>query len=130
MFRRLAVQKESRTEEGHLTSDYVHMVIAIPPKYAVSQVIGYIKGKSAIHLARAGETGCGSSDGRNAAECAIGCTHPRTIVERLASTSRRSPANALHADGDRHADVNGVIILILESWLLRPSTLRIARLSS
>jgi len=39
-------------EEGHLMSDHVHMMIAIPPKYAVSQVIGYIKGKSAIHLAR------------------------------------------------------------------------------
>lgn len=33
-------------------SDHVHMMIAIPPKYAVSQVIGFIKGKSAIHLAR------------------------------------------------------------------------------
>jgi putative transposase len=33
------------------------MMIAIPPKYAVSQVIGFIKGKSAIHLARVyGET--------------------------------------------------------------------------
>ena len=52
VFRRLALQKESRIEEGHLMSDYVHMMIAIPPKYAVSQVIGYIKGKSAIHLAR------------------------------------------------------------------------------
>ncbi|BBO22162.1 MAG: IS200/IS605 family transposase [Rhodocyclaceae bacterium] len=52
VFRRLAEQKESRIEEGHLCQDYVHMMIAIPPKYAVSQVIGYIKGKSAIHLAR------------------------------------------------------------------------------
>jgi putative transposase len=52
VFRRLAAQKESRIEEGHLLSDHVHMMIAIPPKYAVSQVIGYIKGKSAIHLAR------------------------------------------------------------------------------
>jgi putative transposase len=51
VFRRLAQQKESRIEERHLLSDHVHM-IAIPPKYAVSQVIGYIKGKSAIHLAR------------------------------------------------------------------------------
>jgi putative transposase len=49
---RLAKQKESRIEEGHLMSDHVHMMIAIPPKYAVSQVIGYIKGKSAIHVAR------------------------------------------------------------------------------
>ncbi len=52
IFRRLAEQKESRIEEGHLLLDHVHMMIAIPPKYAVSQVIGYIKGKSAIHLAR------------------------------------------------------------------------------
>ncbi|OGA56068.1 MAG: transposase [Betaproteobacteria bacterium RIFCSPLOWO2_12_FULL_65_14] len=52
VFRRLAAQKESRVEEGHLMSDHVHMMISIPPKYAVSQVVGYIKGKSAIHLAR------------------------------------------------------------------------------
>jgi putative transposase len=52
VFRQLAAQKESQIEEGHLQPDHVHMMIAIPPKYAVSQVIGYIKGKSAIHLAR------------------------------------------------------------------------------
>ena len=52
VFRRLAMQKECRVEEGHLMPDHVHMMISIPPKYAVSQVIGYIKGKSAIHLAR------------------------------------------------------------------------------
>ena len=52
VFRRLRTQKESRVEEGHLMPDHVHMIISIPPKYAVSQVIGYIKGKSAIHLAR------------------------------------------------------------------------------
>jgi putative transposase len=52
VFRTLAQQKESRIEEGHLLADHVHMMIAIPPKYAVSQAIGYIKGKSAIHLAR------------------------------------------------------------------------------
>ena len=52
LFHQLAKQKESRIEEGHLLSDHVHMMIAIPPKYAVSQVIGYIKGKSAIHVAR------------------------------------------------------------------------------
>jgi putative transposase len=52
VFRKLAEQKESRIEEGHLLLDHVHMLIAIPPKYAVSQVIGFIKGKSAIHLAR------------------------------------------------------------------------------
>ena len=52
VFRELARQKESRVEEGHLMADHVHMMLAIPPKYAVSQVVGYIKGKSAIHLAR------------------------------------------------------------------------------
>src|SRR4051794_35440013 len=52
VFRRLVEQKESRIKEGHLMFDHVHMIIAIPPKYAVSQVIGYIKDKSAIHLAR------------------------------------------------------------------------------
>jgi len=52
VFKRLAEQKESRVEEGHLMSDHVHMLVSIPPKYAVAQVVGYIKGKSAIHIAR------------------------------------------------------------------------------
>src|SRR5258708_22191101 len=52
VFRKLAQQKESRIEEGHLLADHVHMSISIPPQYAVSQVVGFIKGKSAIHLAR------------------------------------------------------------------------------
>ncbi len=52
VFRNLARQKESKIEEGHLMIDHVHMMISIPPKVAVSQVVGFIKGKSAIHLAR------------------------------------------------------------------------------
>ena len=52
VFRTLAEHKESRIEEGHLMRDHVHMLIAIPPKYAVAQVIGHLKGKSAIHIAR------------------------------------------------------------------------------
>ena len=52
IFHRLARQKESLIEEGHLMPDHVHMMISIPPKYAVSQVDGFIKGKSAIHIAR------------------------------------------------------------------------------
>ena len=52
VLRRLAEQRESRIEEGHLMPDHVHMMISIPPKHAVSQVIGYIKGKSAIYIAR------------------------------------------------------------------------------
>lgn len=52
VFRRLAEQKESRILEGPLMPDHEHLLIAIPPKFAVSQVVGFIKGKSAIHLAR------------------------------------------------------------------------------
>ena len=52
VFRALAEQRECQIEEGHLAPDHVHMMISIPPKYSVSQVIGYIKGKSAIHIAR------------------------------------------------------------------------------
>ena len=52
VFRRLALQKESKVEEGHLMPDHVDMLLSIPPKHAVSQVVGYIKGKSAIHMAR------------------------------------------------------------------------------
>ena len=52
IFKELANQKESKVEEGHLRPDHVHMLISIPPKYSVAQVVGFIKGKSAIHIAR------------------------------------------------------------------------------
>ena len=52
VIRELARQRESLVLEGHLCSDHVHVYIAIPPKYAVARVVGYIKGKSAIHIAR------------------------------------------------------------------------------
>ena len=52
MLKQLAMQRESRIEEGHLMRDHVHMLVSIPPKYSVSQVVGYMKGKSAIHIAR------------------------------------------------------------------------------
>ena len=52
VFRTLAKQKECLIEEGHLMPDHVHMLISIPPKYSVAQVVGYIKGKSAINIAR------------------------------------------------------------------------------
>jgi hypothetical protein len=45
VFRKLAMQKESRVEEGHLMPDHVHMMISIPPKYAVSQVVGLHQGE-------------------------------------------------------------------------------------
>jgi len=52
IFHALARQKECQILEGHLMGDHVHMCIAIPPKYAVASVIGFLKGKSAIAIAR------------------------------------------------------------------------------
>ena len=51
-FKDLAIQKECKVLEGHLLPDHIHMLISIPPKYSVSQIIGYMKGKSAIQIAR------------------------------------------------------------------------------
>ena len=51
-FKDLAIQKESQILEGHLKPDHVHMLISIPPKYSVAQVVGFLKGKSAIQIAR------------------------------------------------------------------------------
>ena len=52
IFHELAGHKESKIVEGHLLSDHVHMCLSIPPKHAVAHVVGYMKGKSAIHIAR------------------------------------------------------------------------------
>lgn len=52
IFRELARERESKVEEGHLMRDHVHMLLSIPPKYSVAQVVGYLKGKSAINIAR------------------------------------------------------------------------------
>lgn len=52
IIRELARQKEAVVEEGHLMADHVHMLLSIPPKYSVSGVVGFIKGKSAIAIAR------------------------------------------------------------------------------
>ena len=52
IFQSLAKQKESKVEEGHLLNDHVHMLLKIPPKYSVAQVVGFMKGKSAISIAR------------------------------------------------------------------------------
>ena len=53
VFHDLARQKESRILEGHLQPDHIHVLISIPPKYSVAQVVGFMKGKSAIYIARA-----------------------------------------------------------------------------
>jgi putative transposase len=52
VFHELAKQKESQIHEGSIMSDHVYMCISIPPKYAVASVIGFMKGKSAIAIAR------------------------------------------------------------------------------
>ena len=52
LFVELARHKECHIETGSLQPDHVHMLISVPPKYSVAQVVGYIKGKSAIHIAR------------------------------------------------------------------------------
>jgi putative transposase len=52
VFHELARRRESRIEEGHLMPDHVHMLISIPPKYSVAEVIGFIKGKSSIWIAQ------------------------------------------------------------------------------
>src|ERR1019366_6722237 len=52
VFRSLAQQWECRVEEGHLLPDQVHMLLSVPPKYSVSNVMGFIKGKSAIPITR------------------------------------------------------------------------------
>ena len=52
IFHQLAGQRNSRIVEGHMVQDHVHILISIPPKYSVAEVVGYIKGKSAIAVAR------------------------------------------------------------------------------
>lgn len=52
VFHELAGQRRSKILEGCLVQDHVHMLISIPPKYSVAEVVGYIKGKSAIAVAR------------------------------------------------------------------------------
>ena len=51
LFHRLAVQKGFKIKEGHLMSDRVHMLISIPPKYSVSHIFGFLKGKTALYIA-------------------------------------------------------------------------------
>ena len=52
VFRDLAKRRESEIEEGHLMTDHVHMLISIPPKYSVAEVVGFMKGKSSIWVAQ------------------------------------------------------------------------------
>ena len=52
IFRELAKQRECSVVDGHLMIDHVHMCLSVPPKYSVSNVVGFMKGKSAISIAR------------------------------------------------------------------------------
>jgi putative transposase len=52
VFHELAQQKRCKIVEGHMVQDHVHMMVQIPPKYAVAEIVGYMKGKSAISVAR------------------------------------------------------------------------------
>jgi len=52
MFKELASRKDTKVEEGHIMLDHVHMLLSIPPKFSVSQVVGFLKGKSAIQIAQ------------------------------------------------------------------------------
>lgn len=52
IFKKLPQHKESKIEEGYVMKNHIHMLISIPPKHSVANVVGYIKGKSAIHIAR------------------------------------------------------------------------------
>ena len=52
VFHRLAWQKECKIEEGYLMADHVHMLISIPPKHSVANIVGFLKGKSSIWIAQ------------------------------------------------------------------------------
>jgi len=87
VFRKLAEQKECRIEEGHLLADHVHMTISIPPKCSVSSVVGFIKGKSAIHLARCTENRSRIMPGRVSGRADISCRQWAETRPRFGTTS-------------------------------------------
>ena len=78
VFHQLAQRKESQILEGHMVVDHVHMLISIPPKYAVAQVIGYIKGKSAIRHRPHGGRATEELHGRALLGPRVLCVHRRT----------------------------------------------------
>ena len=98
LFRELARHKESEIGEGHLMVDHVHMLLSIPPKYSVSQVMGYLKGKSAVHIARSYGGKRRNFVGQHfSGHGAIGC-RPWGIMKPpcgCISKSKRRPINGL-----------------------------------
>jgi putative transposase len=88
VFRRLAEQKECRVEEGHLMADHVHMLVSIPPKYAVSQVVGYLKGKT--ESTSRGRTSAGGRTTRGSTFGPAGTSCRRSDATRLRSANTSS----------------------------------------
>jgi REP element-mobilizing transposase RayT len=110
VFRKLATQKESRIEDGHLLPDHVHMLIAIPPKYAVAQAIGFIKvrARSIWHrcMGSGSTTSCGSTFGPVAISC-------RQLGETWLA----------HADASREFSLRHTLLLAQgDKILLKPET--------
>ena len=89
VLRELARQRESEVEEGHLLADHVHMLVSIPPKYSVAQVIGYMKGKSAIHIAESLPGGRAALSGSTSGLGATSCLRWVGTSERFARISGR-----------------------------------------
>ena len=107
--RRLAEHRGSRVEEGHLRADHVHMLVSIPPKYSVAQVIGYIKGKSAIHSGREFAGGRAATVRSTLGLGATSCPRWVETSERFARISerrnRKSDSSWVRADTRRVAQV-------------------------
>ena len=114
---RLARQRESDVEEGHLMADHVHMLLSIQPKHAVADVIGYIKGKSAIHIAREFAWRprailSGNTSGPGATSC------PRSVA-----TSRRSERTSRSRSGKTAGNLAAA--QFCRAILLGPGLLRV-----
>ena len=101
LFGELARQKECEIGEGHLMVDHVHMLLSIPPKYSVSQVMGYLKGKSAIHIARTYGGGEGILWGSTSGHGATGSRRWDTMKPpsgSISRTKRRKPNASISWD--------------------------------
>src|ERR1700740_470125 len=103
VFRKLALQKESRIEQGHLMPDHVHMMISIPPKYAVSQVIGFIKGQERNQFGQ-------DVRGEEAQLCGTAFLGQRVL--RLDRRSRRSGDTGVHQEPGARGQAPGSAELV------------------
>jgi putative transposase len=88
VFGELARQKECEIIEGHLMVDHVYMLLSIPPKYSVAQVLGFLKGKTAIHIAGCMRGNGGALWGSSFGRVAIGCRRSAGTKSRCVATFR------------------------------------------